>query len=66
MFFAKVSLSPYLSPYMIASNDVNHGLFNYPGGITSVNLSTANLAAGVCVIQAHDGKTWATSKFVKQ
>lgn len=40
--------------------------FNYPMGITNISISTSNLAAGVYIIQAYDGKTWETTKFVKQ
>jgi hypothetical protein len=40
--------------------------YRYPGGITIVNITTSNLAAGVYVIQAYNGSTWEASKFVKQ
>jgi hypothetical protein len=40
--------------------------YRYPGGITNTNINTSNLAAGVYIIQAYNGKTWEASKFVKQ
>lgn len=40
--------------------------YRFPGGITNVNISTSNMAAGIYVIQAYNGKTWEATKFVKQ
>lgn len=40
--------------------------FSYTGGIINTNIPTSGLAAGVYIIQAYNGESWESTKFVKQ